>query len=487
MQNIGYRIYYYDSHRDKQGTVIHETQVDGDKVSYGKLEQSLSNIHTFEFELLYDHPLYGKINPINGLIKIINKFDNELEFYGRILKPDYEMDSQGMFSQRYVCESVLGYLQDSTQSYAKVSNTSVKEYLEIIINNHNSQVEPHKRFVLGNVTVKSTSDTPYRYIGYDTTFDTLKNFVLNRFGGYFVLRIENDVMYIDYLEKVGVEDHTPIQVGTNIESARRGLDLTNLITRIVPLGADLQNDEQLESSQYTTRRRVTIENVNNGKVYLEDPELVKKFGVIQRPVDWTEIEDSYVLLERAKQFLQTQKIALASWDIDVVELSLIDDNYNKFKLGNTHPIDNPPLVGLESLQIIKKVIDVNNPESIEIGVGEDNMTLSKFSLQQLEASKSMTKVLQDNKAKQKEITKQSDIAFNKSEIALTQSDLEKVTRRIAVLEEQKAQTKEQGVIDSMNIELIKLREEKQAKEEKLAELNKKLNELEAKPNDKQHQ
>ena len=79
MIDVGYRVIYYSDYRDEVGSVIHETQVSGDKLANGSLEQSLSDISTFSSDLLYDHPFFNKIKPINGLVKIINKFDKELE------------------------------------------------------------------------------------------------------------------------------------------------------------------------------------------------------------------------------------------------------------------------------------------------------------------------------------------------------------------------------------------------------------------------
>ena len=178
MIELGYRIIYYKNHADKVGTLLHETQLDGDKVSAGRLEQSLSDIGTFEFELMYDHPLYNQIEPITGLVKIVNKYDKEVEFYGRVLKPDAGMDSTGLFAKTFVCESVLGYLQDSTQTFQRVPNNGVEDYLRRIVDVHNGQVEPHKQFKIGRVTVPNQSDMPYRYIGYDTTFETIKTYLV---------------------------------------------------------------------------------------------------------------------------------------------------------------------------------------------------------------------------------------------------------------------------------------------------------------------
>ena len=444
MIDLGYRIIYYKNHEDKTGSLLHETQIDGDKVSAGRLEQSLSDIGTFEFELMYDHPLYNQIEPITGLVKIVNKYDKEVEFYGRVLKPDAGMDSSGLFSKTFTCESVLGYLQDSTQTFQRVPNNGIEDYFRRIIAIHNSQVEPHKRFKVGRVTVLNQSDIPYRYIGYDTTFDTIKTYLIGRMGGYIQLRLEEDGMYLDYLQSVGEEMDSPIQLGTNIETARRELDLSNLITRLVPLGADLDKDNRdEETGQYVVRERVTINSVNGGKSYIEDAELVKQFGILQRPMDWTEIKDAGILLQRGQQYMQSQKIAISAWSVSVVELYLINQSFEKFKVGNTHPIDNAPLSGVERLQIIKKVIDVTQPESVDLTVGADSMTLSKFQLQQQEAAKSMEKVLADQQAANSKLEAQtnynSQMALLQTELSQYKANSESFAQEIRVLTEQIAQ------------------------------------------------
>ncbi len=477
MIELGYRIMYYRNHTDKVGTLLHETQLDGDKVSAGRLEQSLSDIGTFEFELMYDHPLYNQIEPITGLVKIVNKYDKEVEFYGRVLKPDAGMDSTGLFAKTFVCESVLGYLQDSTQTFQRVTNNGVEDYLRRIIDVHNGQVEPHKQFKIGRVTVPNQSDVPYRFIGYDTTFETIKTYLVGRMGGYIQLRLEEDGMYLDYLNDVGQDMSSPIQLGTNIETARRELDLSNLITRLVPLGSDLDKDTQdEETGQYVVRERVTINGVNGGRSYIEDPELVRQFGIIQRPMDWTEIKDARILLERGKQYMANQKIAISAWSVSVVELYLIDHSFEKFKIGNTHPIDNPPLSGVERLQIIKKVIDVTQPESVDLTVGADSMTLSEFQLQQQEATKSMEKVMADQQAANAKLEAQANynnqMSLLQTELSQYQVNSDSFAQEIQVLSEQIAQLDSESdanLIASLTVQKQVAEGKKQSFDNKIAE------------------
>lgn len=485
MIDIGYRVIYYNDYKDLTGTIIHETQVDGDKIAGSSLEQSLSDVSTFTFDLMYDHRLFNKIKPINGLVKVVNKYDKEIEFYGRVLKPEGSMESSGLFSKTYICESVLGYLHDSTQTYQRVPNKGVADLFTRIIEYHNSQSENHKHFKVGRVSVSSSSDVPYRYIGYDTTYETIKKMLIGQFGGYIQLRLEDDGMYIDYLNEVGQEKRSPIQLGENIETVSHNIDLSDMITRLVPLGADLDtNKRDEETGQFVTRQRVTIDSVNGGKRYIEDPELVKVYGIIQKPMDWTEISSPSVLLARGQQYMKAQKIAVSSWSTQVVELYMINSNFEKFHVGDTHPIVTPPLAGVEKLQIIKKTIDVTHPESVNLTIGADSLTLSKFQLQQREANKSMQNVLAQQALAAQQAQRQAEI---NNQISLLQSELsgykamsDSYQAEIGALKVQISkldETEDANLIKTLQSQIAIAQTKKESYDQKIKEVTEKITEL----------
>lgn len=157
-------------------------------------------------------------------------------------------------------------------------------------------------------------------------------------------------------------------------------------------------------------------------------------------MDWTEIKDAGILLQRGQQYMQSQKIAISAWSVSVVELYLINQSFEKFKVGNTHPIDNAPLSGVERLQIIKKVIDVTQPESVDLTVGADSMTLSKFQLQQQEAAKSMEKVLADqqaaNAAMESQANYNNQLSILQNALSQYQATSESLAQEIQFLTEQ---------------------------------------------------
>lgn len=427
----GFEVRYYDNHQhyiqctkgNSSPKILHNPRSFDNKLISGKLKQTINEIWTFEFAIPYNHQYYSDLKFITGLVEVVNLKDGEREFLGRILIQTGEMSGSGNFSRSFICEDLLGYLHDTAQEFKKYKNDGPRQFLNAIIEYHNINTENHKRFILRDVTVDSGSDVPFRYTAYDSTFDTIKTYALDRMGGYIVLDINNSGMYIDWLKEVGEFIDSPIKLGKNIKSSTRELNPEGLITRLVPVGADKDNStgREEETGQYVTRERVTIESVNGGVRYLEDSELVREFGVIQKSVDWTEISDPAILKSRGKQYLDNQKLAIASWTVETVELYLIDSRFKKYKVGNTHPIDNPPIAGVEKLQIIEKEIDIMNPQVVRLKVGSSGQTLSMYQLQQQEAKKSMQRQAENEASARRKA---------EAQLEANQKELEKVQNQI---------------------------------------------------------
>lgn len=402
----GFEVYYWDSFADRQADKLARTTErrktvhspysrKGNKASAGEITQSLNSIHEFTFTIPMTNTLYQKMVPFQSIIEVINLNDGDIEFTGRVLAISNKMTANG-FVQEVICEDFLSFLHDSAQHFQKLRNGGARPYLSEILKVANSQVEQYKQIKLGNVTVNSRTNKPWRYLGYETTWDTIRERIINNIGGYLTLREEYNGFYLDWTSQVGESKKSPIQLGKNIKSASRDVDFDGLASQIMPIGADLENQgDTEEQGNDVTRAQLDIRKVNGGKLWLQDDELVKQFGVIRKPVIWTEIDNDKVLLARGKQYLRNQKIALAKWTVSVVERYLIDERYEKFKIGNRHPIINAPLSGVETLQILEKKIDILNPQSTELTIGSQSQALSAYQLQLQEADESIAKLKED--------------------------------------------------------------------------------------------
>ena len=407
-KKAGYAIYWWPSFLDRRWDKLNRTTASrrvihdpysprGNKIVHGEIKQAVNSIHELEFAIPFNHTMYQKMVPFKSIIEVVNLRDNEVEFAGRVLTTTNEMSTNG-FVQKVVCEDFLSYLHDSAQWFQKLPNKGAEDYFKIIFDSANVQIEEFKRITPRNITVHSRSDRPFRYIGYDSSWDTVRDRIINNIGGYLTLRELNTRLYVDWTEKIGVTKESPIKLGQNIKSASREVDFDGLATIIVPIGADLQSQNQgqdEDQSPDVTRAQLDIRSVNDGKMYLADEELISEFGFIRKSVIWTEIDNPSILLARGKQYLRNQKIALAKWTISAVERYLIDSRYSKFRIGNKHKIINAPLSGIETLQILEKKIDILNPQTVDLTIGSQSQSLSAYQLQTQEADSSIEKLKLD--------------------------------------------------------------------------------------------
>lgn len=407
-KKAGYAIYWWPSFLDRRWDKLNRTTASrrvihdpysprGNKIVHGEIKQAVNSIHELEFSIPLSHTMYQKMVQFKSIIEVVNLRDNEIEFVGRVLTMTNEMSTNG-FVQKVVCEDFLSYLHDSAQWFQKLPNKGAEDYLKIIFESANVQIEEYKRITPRNITVRSKSDRPFRYIGYDSSWDTVRERIINNIGGYLTLREFNTRLYVDWTTDIGVTKESPIKLGQNLKSASREVDFDGLATIIVPIGADLQSQNQgqeEDQSPDVTRAQLDIRSVNDGKMYLADEELIKEFGFIRKSVIWTEIDNPSILLARGKQYLRNQKIALAKWTISAVERYLIDSRYSKFRIGNKHKIINAPLSGIETLQILEKKIDILNPQSVDLTIGSQSQSLSAYQLQTQEADSSIEKLKLD--------------------------------------------------------------------------------------------
>lgn len=379
-----YRVIVYDGPNDGIGTTIHSPYVNGQKVSSGSVQQVVSGIDSMDFMIGIRNAGWGKIKPLTTLVKVMNIKTGLNEFEGRVLKPKQNMSAGGSFTIQYECESFLAYLLDSAQRHDEIHNKTIAQFLQIILDNHNSQVEAHKRFKLGNVTVTNTTDNVYRYLGYENTYDTIKDKLIDRLGGYLVVRHEVDGLYLDYLAEVGTLSTTTINLKRNLKSMSREIDPTEVITRLVPLGAQIDSSD--EGSTDASKARVDIKTVNGGLDYIDDARLIAEFGIIEKTIIFDDVNQPNIVKTRGQQYLSSQKTSKNAFELTPLDLSLNGLDVKSIVRGDWYQVGNPIFTINEPLQVIQKNLNIVNPLDIKTTIGEKFKTLTQY---QVEANKGL--------------------------------------------------------------------------------------------------
>lgn len=377
---------------DDKETIINavSTHIDAPRIT-GTIKLGINTIDSFTFNIYKNNQGYDLIKSLKTKIEVINTKTNKVEFKGRVLLPKQKMSNLGLFTKTVVCESELGYLMDSTQRYGEYHNVTVREFLEIIIEQHNKQVSEDKQFKVGQVTVTDNNDSLYRFIGYEKTFNTIQDKLIDRLGGELRIRYINGVRYLDYLEEIGSVSSTEIRLAKNLVTLEEEKDPTSIITRLVPLGSKKtvidDNEEETEIEE-----RITVAEINNGLDYIDDIEAMEEFGIIEDTVIFDDVNIVENLLRKGKEYLRSNNKIRKSYSITALDLSLIGLDINSIDLYNYYKVSNSLMNIDEELRVIEKTIKIESPEDSTVQVGEKFDDIKKYQLSVSKTAKEVKEV-----------------------------------------------------------------------------------------------
>ena len=388
----------------------------------GSCKFGINTIDSFTFTIFPNNDGYNLIYPLKTLVEVKNLNTNNVEFEGRVLLQTPKMDNNGIIYKTVVCESYLGYLNDSVQSYETISGVSAEELFKKIINNHNSQVENSKKFIIGEIKIgTSSSDNEDRYLNYEKTFDSVNKNLIERFGGELRVRKAGDNIYIDYIKEIGEKKNTVIALANNLIAIEQEKDPSEIITRLIPVGAKLENSDE----------RLTITNINGGINYVEDEEAIKEFGVIVDTVNFDDITEDIELLNKAKSYLKENNKIKKKYKIDALDLSTIDLNFDSFEVGNTYRVINSLMNIDEELRIIEKTLDINSPQNSSLTFGDKFEDIKDYQLGITKVTKDLNTLRYNvTAATENVLTINKDLQKTVDSLMATNESLEKIKKRL---------------------------------------------------------
>lgn len=348
----------------------------------GQCKFGINTIDSFTFNILPNNEGYNLIKDLKTLVEVNNIKTNKNEFRGRVLIQTPKMNSSGLLTKSITCESELGYLMDSVQEHGEYHDITVRGFLELIIDNHNKQVSEDKHFTVGVVEVIDNNDSLYRYLGYDKTLDTIKDKLIDRLGGELRIRYENGVRYLDYIQAIGDKKDTEIVLAKNLITIEQERDPSDVITRLIPLGAKLEDSEE----------RLTISSINNGLNYIDDEEAISEFGIIVDTVTYDDVNIVENLLRKGKEYLRENNKIKKKHKVTALDLSTIGLDVDSFEVGNTYRVINPLMKIDEDLRVIEKTLDINSPQSSSLSIGDKFEDIKDYQLDNIATAKEVKTV-----------------------------------------------------------------------------------------------
>lgn len=333
------------------------------------------------FSVPLTHPYTDKIAKLDTVVTLWQ--DDAILFRGRALNDEWDLRG----TRKIEVEGELAYLNDSVQPLTVYHDMTVRDYFSKLIELHNAQVDETRRFVVGQVTVTNSTDNVYRQSDYESTMNALQDKLLDRMGGYLVIRYGKDgTRYLDYLKEYGNVNSQRITASTNLLDMLHTVRGEDVATAIIPLGAQLDEDKV-----GTVTPRLTIAAANDGKDYIYDADAVAKWGWIYKVVVHNDITLAENLLRAGYADLEAAKYLRGSIEVDAVDLHLVDSSVERIKLGDMILFSDPGSATPISMLVSEIDLPVDEPGDATYTLGTSYRTMTE---QQVNARKDLGEQLE---------------------------------------------------------------------------------------------
>lgn len=354
-------------------------------IEAGKFKEYVGITPSMALTITPQNACYGMLHDRNTLTELKNTETGEIEFEGYLLKSPESMTSKGTLQKKLTFEGFLGYLNDSVQMYRNFENASPTEFITAVLDYHNATTEESKHIYVGmiNAGQGGSKTTAYR-----STLGELKENLVSRFGGELRVRRGPDGrLYLDYLTAAnnGGTSDVIVNLGHNLRSLSIESDTTNIITRLVPLGAQLDeiNPPKDKKKEQSAERLTIIGAVDpdDGHTYavpyIDDPTAIARYGVVVGTVEFDDITVKENLVSRGKSYLAENNRVKKHYAASVLDIS----GKGVIRCGDTYRFRNP-LMGLdENLRLLGRTVDILKPYTPEVEIGDKTAKITTITAQ----------------------------------------------------------------------------------------------------------
>lgn len=358
-----------------------------------ELEENKAEILTFN--LLPNSPYFSKLKKQLHYICVYE--DDERIAITRVIKTEKIVSSDGKVVEKITCEGILNFLNDTrtkrwaihpgkatsediswqtdeekqNDPYIIKENMIVKQYLKLLLDNHNSKVSKSKQIYLGNVDIE---DSVYCYNDRETTLNAIQDKLISKFGGVLNIRIEDDnedvIYYLDYLKEIKQEEGL-IELGVNIAYYNQSNNTDVIYTRITPIGAD----------------HLTIKKVNNNIEYVDNEELKSIYGIVEHVAEFPEVTNAENLKNKAINLFETINNASDIFEINVLDISYISQNFKRFRMSQKCRIINNIFGTDEVRRIVSMTIPLDEPHKTTLNLSQNTNTMTSTTARLIQSVK----------------------------------------------------------------------------------------------------
>ena len=320
-----------------------------------KLTVELNHAGSCSFTVPVSNALYGQLQKLTTVITV---YDDDVElFSGRVL----DSTEDYFKNEETYCEGRLALLNDTVVRPYLFQGTPA-EFFRSFLTNHNARVDPGKRFLIGECDVAGDQIMRYKESldGVTTFSEMTEKLTGSSLGGYLKLRHEIDGFYIDYLTEAGDDSEQIIEFGENLLDLKKIVDASEVFTVIIPVGAE----------------DLTIEEVNDGKDYLESAAGIALFGKIERVVKWDSISSAESLKAAGAAMLESAFLASITLECTAVDMKMLGVDVDSFRVGNRIRLVSIPHNIDEYFMCSKIEYDLERPQDTKYTLGVTRSSLT---------------------------------------------------------------------------------------------------------------
>lgn len=113
-----------------------------------------------EFTIPLGNIAHSALQKLKTVVEV--EQDGKPLWRGRVMSHDMDF----YLRQKVYCEGELGYLNDTSLKPYRYKSSTIPDFLEAVLENHNDQTDAYKKFELGYVTVTPTKDEQSFELGY---------------------------------------------------------------------------------------------------------------------------------------------------------------------------------------------------------------------------------------------------------------------------------------------------------------------------------
>ena len=245
-------------------------------VSSASITTNVNAASYLDFTIAANHPLYNEIEQRSGTVTLYS--DNEKLFQGQITAIDMDMDG----NKSVTCSSALDWLKDVQLRPYSTDQAECDEYefkldkapdaldayFQWLIDQYNAQNKDGRYFT---INVNQAADLTNRNIAYfastspRSVADAIEQDILGTFGGYLVLRYDDDQLILDLYSDIHEMNEQVIDYGENILDISRNESTDDQYTAVYPIGKTPQytaeqqkyHDEKAIFDEYMKQRDET--------------------------------------------------------------------------------------------------------------------------------------------------------------------------------------------------------------------------------------